>query len=121
MKYAMIGATLALASACAAQTPPATHTVSEPGACEIRETRTANGLRLEAVAYADYDLRVDYAFEITAHSADGSSDVVQSGPVDLAAGESAVIGAAEFSRGRYRALLTLTDASGELCRLERRA
>ncbi|MEQ9505099.1 MAG: curli-like amyloid fiber formation chaperone CsgH [Hyphomonas sp.] len=121
MKYAMIGAALALASACAAQTPPATHTVSEPGACEIRETRTANGLRLEAVAHADYGLRADYTFKISAHSTDGSSDVTQGGPVDLVAGESAVIGGAEISRGRYRALLTLTDAAGELCRLERRA
>jgi hypothetical protein len=126
MKYAMIGATLTLATACAAQTPPDMYTVSQPGAtypgaCEIRETRTENGVLLEAVAHADYGLRAEYDFVITAQSAGGSSDVTQGGQVDLAAGDSATVGTAEISQRRYRAVLTLNDADGELCRLERRS
>ncbi len=117
MKYAMIGVALSLASGCAAQTPPALYAVPEPGACEIRETRTANGLRLEALAHAGYDLRADYTFEISARS----TDVTQGGPVDLAAGDSAVIGAAEIPRGAYRATLSLADGGGELCRRVRQS
>ncbi len=126
MKFALFVPAFALATACAAQTPPEIYTAYAPGqqyadACEIRETRTANGFQLQAIAHADYDLRADYDFVITAYSAGGSSDVTQGGPVDLAAGQSATLGAAEIPPGRYSATLTLTDADGELCRRIRRS
>lgn len=143
MKRLMTVVALALVTACAAQarteahkdapTPAASvvvadamHAAPEASApssvsCDIRATRTAHGVRLEAVAHADRGAGGEYNFVITAQGSGGSSDVTQSGPFDLVAGKSATVGSAEISRGRYRAVLTLSDADGELCRLERRS
>ena len=134
---------LALVTACAAQARTEAPTESPPSAtplvvaeaariapkasvasavaCDILATRTAHGLRLEAIAHADRSVHGAYDFVITAQGSGGSSDVTQGGPFDLAAGRSATVGVAEISRGRYRAVLTLSDADGELCRLERRS
>lgn len=149
MKRLMIVAVLALVTACAAQArtetghdaspPPAPVVVAavratppeagprEPDApsgvrCDIRATRTAHGVRLEAIAHADRAGHGVYDFVITAHGSGGSSDVTQGGRFDMAAGASAAIGTAEISSARYRAVLTLSDPSGAaLCRLERRS
>lgn len=112
----MIGGALALVSACAVQTQSQAHTLSHAGACEIRETLTPRGVRLDAIAHADYALRGDYAFTVTARGDANASDITQAGPVDLAAGESATVGTTEIPDGAYRATLTLTDTAGELCR-----
>lgn len=134
MKSASIATALMLVTACAVQTPAEAHrpafvpgalvkgAAPAPGAlaeCRIRETPTAKGFRLEAVVEAEDAVYADYEFTVTAKGSAGSSDVSQGGPVDLAAGERATVGSAEFSGGRYRALLTLTDAVGELCSAER--
>ena len=136
-------AALVLVTACAAQPPAEVHTVSPPVlalalvdetqqaapraaaapavSCDIRATRTANGQRLEAVAYADKDLLGGYDFVVTAQGSGGSSDISQGGEFDLAAGERATVGSVEIPRGRYRAILTLSDARGDICTLERRS
>jgi hypothetical protein len=134
MKIPSIAAALALVTACAVQTPAEVQTAAVvPGeyvkgeaaapaplaTCRIRETPTANGLRLEAIVTADHAVYGDYEFTVTAQGRAGSSDVSQGGRVELASGERATVGSAEFSGGRYRALLTLTDADGALCTAER--
>jgi len=143
MKNLMTVAALGLVTACAAQAPTGAQTETllpaarvpaaeplqaSPGApetlgatCDIRETRTAGGLRLEAIVQADQAVRGEYDFVITALSRGGSSDVTQGGAVNLAAGQGAVVGAAEIPAGSYRAALTLGDAGGELCRVEHRS
>lgn len=143
MKNLMTVAALGLVTACAAQAPTGAQTETllpaatllaaetlraAPGAaetfgatCDIRETRTPDGLRLEAIFQADQAVRGEYDFVITALSRGGSSDVTQGGAVNLAAGESAAVGAAEIPAGNYRAALTLSDAGGEICRVERRS
>ena len=130
MRIPLIAAALALVTACAAPAPAPSYALLPPdearpeaapaaGAdCWIRETRTANGLRLEAIVRADYAVRGSYDFNVTSQGPGGSSDVTQSGEVDLADGESATVGSAEFSGGRYRAVLTLRDAGGEHCSAE---
>lgn len=87
--------------------------------CEIRSRRTANGLLIQARAFADRDISGEYDLVITKSGAAGSSDISQSGALDLAAGSSALLGENEISveRGaRVRAVLTLRDDSGQLCR-----
>ena len=143
MKRLMTVAALALVTACAAQARTEARTELPPSAapvvvaeaaraapeasplpavaCDIRVTRTAHGLRLEAIAHADRSVHGSYDFVITAQGSGGSSDVTQGGPFDLAAGRSATVGVAEISHRRYRAVLTLSDADGEICRLERRS
>ena len=117
---------LALVTACAAQshavayTPPG-YAANGPAACKIRETRTAQGMRLEALIHADRSVYGDYDFTITAYNKGGSSDISQGGAVDLVAGERATVGSAEIPRGRYLATLTVRDGRHTLCSLERRA
>ena len=74
MKLMMIGGALAMASACAS---PAVHASPAPsaGACEIRETRTPDGTRLEAVAHADRAIQGGYDFAITAQGSGGAGGV----------------------------------------------
>lgn len=137
-------AVLALVAACAAQArnetlesvPPTeasvvvaeatrvaqTASVSAAVTCDIRATRTALGVRLEAIAHADRAVRGAYAFDITARGAGGSSDVTQGGSFAVeAGGNGAIVGSVEIPSGSYRVVLTLSDAAGELCRLERRS
>lgn len=87
--------------------------------CEVRSRRTANGLLVQARAFADRDVFGQYDLVITKSGAAGSSDISQSGALDLSAGSSALLGESEISveRGaRVRATLTLRDDSGQLCR-----
>jgi hypothetical protein len=129
MKTPLIAAALALITACAAQTPAPGYVLpsldeapaAAPAAhadCRIRETKTANGVRLEAIILAASAVYGSYDFTVSAQGPGGASDVTQGGEVDLADGESATVGSAEFSGGRYRAVLTLNDAGGELCSAE---
>lgn len=87
--------------------------------CEVRSRRTSNGLLIQARAFADRDIYGEYDLVITKSGAAGSSDISQSGELDLEAGSSALLGENEISveRGaRVRATLTLRDDSGQLCR-----
>jgi len=126
LKPMTLGA-LALVTACAGQsyagvqTAAPSYLANGPAACKIRETKTPQGVRLEALIHADRSVYGDYDFVITAYNKGGSSDISQSGAVDLVAGERAKVGSAEIPRGRYRAVLTLSDARGPLCNLERRS
>lgn len=100
--------------------PPAP--LPAPGVdCDIRTSRTAHGLQIRAVAHAGRPVHGEYDFVITALGSGGSSDISQGGPLHLSAGQSDTVGYAEIPRGRYRAVLTLSDADGELCRSERRS
>ncbi len=95
----------------------ASHT--EAVTCEVRSRRTANGLLIQARAFADRDISGEYDLVITKTGRAGSSDISQSGALDLSAGSSALLGESEISveRGaRVRAVLTLRDDSGQLCR-----
>lgn len=92
--------------------------------CDIRVRRTRHGVELEARALADAPAFGAYQFTITKTDAAGSSDVVQGGEFDLAAGEARSLGLSEISverGGRYRARLVLSDHAGELCRDEVRS
>lgn len=127
MKTLLIAAALAVGTACAAPAPATAYALLPPDEarpeaapaasadCWIRETKTANGVRLEAVVRAYDAVYGTYDFSVTSHGPGGGTDVTQSGEVDLADGKSATVGSAEFSGGRYRAFLTLRDAGGELC------
>jgi len=87
--------------------------------CEVRSRRTSNGLLIQARAFADRDISGEYDLVITKSGSAGSSDISQSGALDLEAGSSALLGENEISveRGaRVRATLTLRDNSGQLCR-----
>ena len=123
-------ASLGLVAACAAQArndvyaellPATAPGFADIAACDIRETPTPHGVRLEAVVHAGDAVHGDYAFVISARGAGGTSDVTQGGPLDLAPGEVATVGSAELPQGHYRATLTLSDEAGELCHLERSA
>jgi hypothetical protein len=77
---------------------------------------------IQAVAHANRAINGDYELVITKSGGAGSSDVTQSGPFTAAAGESVTLGSTELGAdGRYRAVLVLRDASGEVCSLERRS
>jgi hypothetical protein len=92
--------------------------------CDIRVRRTRHGVELEARARADAPAFGAYQFIITKTDAGGSSDIVQGGEFDLAAGEALSLGVSEFSverGGRYRARLVLSDDVGEICRDEVRS
>jgi len=143
MKKLITVALLGVVTACAAQTHAEAPTPSPPGAarfvaadtpqdapdafessaviCEVRETRTERGLRLEAVARSDRAVDGSYDLVISTRNSSGSSDVTQGGPVVLLAGRSASLGFAEVPRGPYRATLILRDADSEICRLDRRS
>ena len=103
-----------------ARIEPARHvSYNDAVTCEIRSRRTANGLLIQARAFADRDISGEYDLVITKSGSAGSSDISQSGALDLSAGSSALLGENEISveRGaRVRATLTLRDESGQLCR-----
>lgn len=90
----------------------------ESVSCEIRTSRTSNGVLIEGRAFADRDIFGDYALTII-KSGSSSAELSQSGALDLEAGEAATLGQNEISieRGsRVRAVLTLSDDSGQICR-----
>lgn len=87
--------------------------------CQVRSRRTANGLLIQAHAVADRDISGEYDLLITKSGAAGTSEIAQSGALELAAGSSALLGESEISveRGaRVQARLTLRDERGQLCR-----
>lgn len=87
--------------------------------CDVRSRRTANGIVIQARAFADRDIDGEYDLLITKTDRAGTSEISSGGPLSLVAGSAATLGENEFSieRGaRLRAVLTLRDASGELCR-----
>ena len=89
-----------------------------PLTCEVRSRRTANGVLIQARAFADRDIDASYDLRIVKSGGVNASEVSQSGDFSLAAGDSAVLGENEmsFERGsRLRAQLTISDAQGELC------
>ena len=109
--------TVAPASARVEPTRHAAH--NDAVTCEVRSRRTTNGLLIQARAFADRDISGEYDLVITKSGAAGSSDISQSGALNLSAGSSALLGENEISveRGaRVRATLTLRDESGQLCR-----
>ncbi|MBI3437354.1 MAG: hypothetical protein HY054_01650 [Proteobacteria bacterium] len=91
-------------------------------ACQIRMSPTANGVLIQATARADRPFDGEYALIVTKSGGGGSADINQGGPVSVAAGEVVTLGSTELGAdGRYRAVLTLSDGSGEVCRQERRS
>lgn len=92
--------------------------------CHIDADETAHGVAISARARANDDVSGDYDLVITKRGAAGSSDVRQGGAFDLASGQADVLSASEISlerNGRFRAVLTLSDESGEICRDEIRS
>ena len=87
--------------------------------CEVRSRRTANGVLIQARAFADRDIVGEYDLRIIKSGGGGSAELSQGGPLVLEAGMAATLGENEISieRGsRVRAVLTLSDETGELCR-----
>lgn len=131
MKIPLIAAAIAGVTACAAPVPAPAYALVPPDEarleaapaasadCWIRETKTASGVRLEAIVRARDAVYGTYDFGVRSHGPGGGTDLTQGGEVDLTDGRSATVGSAEFSGGRYRALLTLRDAGGKLCSAEK--
>ncbi|MGQ0534422.1 MAG: curli-like amyloid fiber formation chaperone CsgH [Caulobacteraceae bacterium] len=87
--------------------------------CEVRSRRTGNGVLIQARVFADRDIAGEYDLVITKSGGGNSSEINQSGPVSIAAGSSVTLGENEISveRGaRVRAVLTLRDSHGQICR-----
>ncbi|MGH6950957.1 MAG: curli-like amyloid fiber formation chaperone CsgH [Vitreimonas sp.] len=87
--------------------------------CDIRTRRTANGVLIEARAFADRDIAGEYDLAIVKSGGGNSSEINQGGPLEIAAGSTVTLGQNELSvepGARLRAVLTLRDEGGELCR-----
>ena len=96
--------------------------MTERVSCDLRARPTANGVVIEAVARADHAFDGQYELVIAKSGGGGAADVNQSGPVSVAAGEAVTLGSTELGAdGHFRAQLTLSDASGVVCRQERRS
>ncbi|MEZ5957728.1 MAG: curli-like amyloid fiber formation chaperone CsgH [Hyphomonadaceae bacterium] len=119
-----------LTMACAANASPAPQALAQAPAveaisyepqsltCDIIRTRTSHGVELRAVASSDLSAFGEYEFVVTKRDRGGSSDIMQSGEFELANGQPADLGSAEFSVARgggYDARLELTTADGETC------
>lgn len=97
--------------------------VSESMHCEIRATRTASGVRLEAIAHGIASATGEYSLVVTKNGAAGSSDISQGGEFDAASGETS-LGVAEIGLERgasFDAHLSVRDAFGEECETELRS
>ena len=97
------------------------HSVDAPS-CDIRVIHTANGVRLEPVAFAAAP-GTDYQFTISKSGPSGASDISQGGAIEPNSG-AATLGGAELSmqRGdRFHAVLTLHDNGAEICRRDLRS
>lgn len=92
---AMTTERVAPASAHVEPTRHASH--DDAATCEVRSRRTANGLLIQARAFADRDISGEYDLVITKSGRAGSSDISQSGALDLAAGSSVLLGENEIS------------------------
>lgn len=87
--------------------------------CDIRMRRTANGVLIEARAFADRDIAGEYDLAIVKSGGGNTSEINQGGPLDILAGSTVTLGQNELSiepGARLRAVLTLRDEGGELCR-----
>lgn len=87
--------------------------------CDVRSRRTDNGVVIQARAFADRDVDGEYDLRIIKSGSGGSAEISQGGPLILEAGMAATLGENEISieRGSHvRAVLTLSDDTGELCR-----
>lgn len=92
--------------------------------CDIRVSRTGQGVAITPVAMLDRPVSGEYDLVLTREGASGSSDVTQGGPFNGLAGETVKLGHTELSLGRrdhYRVVLTLTDGGREICRREVRS
>lgn len=88
-----------------------------PISCDIRATRTRDGVLIEAIARADAPIAGAYDLVITQSSRAGASDVTQGGPFRARSGETLTLASTELgSAARLAVKLTLRDADGVLCR-----
>ncbi|MBS0383805.1 MAG: hypothetical protein JSS00_00480 [Proteobacteria bacterium] len=106
--------------------PAADRRVATPAgrglACDVLARPTSNGVLIQAQARADRAFAGEYELVISKSGGGGSSEVTQSGPFSAAAGETVRLDSTELGAGgSYRAVLVLSDASGEVCRQERRS
>ena len=102
----------------AAVEPAARMPAPQLATCEIRTRRTEIGVEIQGRASADSDIDGEYELTITKSGAN-DSETNQSGPVSIEAGHSVTFGESEISleRGSHlRAVLTLRDADGVICR-----
>ena len=91
--------------------------------CDIRTTRTTRGVRIDAVAHTQRAFTGTYELLVRRSGGANASDIVQQGPVDLAPGGDVTLASSEIGaahRGRTDITLTLRDANGVVCHLERR-
>ena len=116
-----IASALAAGSMAAGSTPSA-NTPATAGdrnlSCEVRATRTGNGVQLAALVHAHRPASGEYDLVITKLGAGGSSDISQGGEFAVAAGSTSVLGTAELGleeHARFTARLTLHDAGGNTC------
>lgn len=108
-----------LTAAPAQYVAPARSTASAAMTCEIRATRTSDGVRLESFAHASGPITGTYDIVVTKSGAAGSADINQGGEFDTASAPSAALGASEISveRGaRLHARLTVHADNGTTCR-----
>lgn len=120
----MSAAPEAIAAAPAAAAPPFAQAAHYDNAgplvsCHIRARRTSNGMLIEARAFAERDVVGEYDLAITKSGGGNSSEISQSGELDILAGSTVTLGQNELSvepGARLRAVLTLRDETGELCR-----
>lgn len=110
-------------SARAEAAPEVATLMSENMHCEIRATRTAGGVRLEAIAHGIASATGEYSLVVTKSGSGGSSDISQGGEFDAASGETS-LGVAEIGLERgasFDAHLSVRDAFGEECETELRS
>lgn len=115
---ALLSAAPSIASDAPAQHINASYEVAAV-TCEVRSRRTENGVLIQARAFADRDIDGEFDLLIIKSGGGGSAEISQGGPLVLEAGMAATLGENEISieRGsRVRAVLTLSDENGELCR-----
>lgn len=87
--------------------------------CEVRAVRTRDGLRIEGLVHSARAFAGEYDLTIAKTGGGGSSDIVQGGPFDAAAGRAVTLSGAEISMGRgarVRAVLTVLEDGREVCR-----
>ena len=120
-------ATPYVAPAAATPAPPAEAAATVPtragATCDIRTTRTARSVRIDAVAHAQRAFTGRYELLVRSSGGANASDIVQQGPVDFAPGAVVTLASSEIGaahRGHTDIILTLRDANGVVCHLERR-
>lgn len=111
-----------VALALAAVTETMAHkTSSEAVSCEIRSSKTAGGIMLEAAATGRGKTSGEYEFVISKSGGGGSSDITQGGVFEIGVDDEAILGEVRLGSGKgisVRARLTLTDKDKLLCEAE---